>query len=199
MTSMTALAKAPMDPSSFLSWVEGREGRYELVNGEVRMMTGGSFAHAAIATRMSAALINSLDPAAFNVTTADFGVIIGEHVRYPDIVVDRIGAHGRDLSAKNPVVIVEVLSPSSVYLDMHEKAAEYQSLPSLEAYIVASQDEPRLWVWQRGPNGWPSKPEVVEGREAVLSLRALRVDIRLAGIYRGIGPEGDGLTQDPRS
>lgn len=195
---MSALPKGRMDPQTFLSWAEGREGRYELVSGSIRMMTGGSRAHALISGRIAAVLSAQLDPAVFDVTTADFGVVIGGHVRYPDVVVDRIGAMG-DLKAASPVVIVEVLSPSSLYIDINEKAAEYQSLRSVEAYLVASQEEPRMWIWQREADGWPERPSMIEGRSSSLRIGAVGVDLSFDAIYRRIGPEGEGITRDPRS
>lgn len=176
-----------MGSESFLRWAEGREGRYELVGGDVRIMTEGSFAHAAISTPLAAAFLGALDPDQFDVASADFAVVIGEHVRYPDVLVDRIGARGRDLAATSPVLVVEVLSPSSAYIDLSEKAAEYQSAPSLLAYVVASQDEPRLWVRKPSDEGRPEAPEMIEESDAALRIEALGLEIPLGGIYRGIG------------
>ena len=70
---------------------------------------------------------------------------------------------------------------------MHEKAADYMSLPSLQAYLVASQDEPIVWLWRRGPEGWPAAPEMIEGRNGAVEI--LGVKLELGAIYRGIGRE----------
>ena len=50
-----------------------------------------------------------------------------------------------------------------------------------------SQDEPTVWVWQRGESGLPEKPTRLEGREARLDIPALGTSLPLADIYRGIG------------
>lgn len=77
---------------------------------------------------------------------ADVAVSIGEDIRYPDVLVERRQGDGRDLLSEAPILIAEILSASSTGMDLTIKLA---SLPSLHAYIVASQDEAIVWVWQR--------------------------------------------------
>jgi hypothetical protein len=71
---------------------------------------------------------------------------------------------------------------------MNVKLAEYTSLPSLEAYIVASQDEPLCRVWQRHgeERDFPQEPHVIKGGEAVIALPALAISLPLSVIYRNI-------------
>lgn len=83
--------------------------------------------------------------------------------------------------------MVEVLSPSSVARDFVEKCAEYQTFATLEAYIVASQDEAICWIWQRRDDGsFPDCPDEVAGREAMIELTASRISLPMAKIFRGI-------------
>jgi len=63
-----------MDKPAFLAWVQGRGERYELAEGRVMMMTGGSRGHAIITRRLATALENRLDPDRWIVLTSDFGV-----------------------------------------------------------------------------------------------------------------------------
>lgn len=83
---------------------------------------------------------------------------------------------------------MEVLSPSSAGRDLAIKATEYTSLPSLEAYVVASQDKAIVWVWQRDPDtrAFPAQPVEIEGLDGIISVPALGVTLPLAEIYRGI-------------
>jgi hypothetical protein len=71
---------------------------------------------------------------------------------------------------------------------MNVKLAEYTQIPTLEGYIVASQDEPILWVWQRDADSraFPATPAEITGREATLVLDATALSVPLAEIYRGI-------------
>ena len=107
--------------------------------------------------------------------------------RYPDVLVEAVNPDLKGRTSETPIFIGEVLSPSSIPVDMRQKAAEYATLASLQTYAVFSQDEPTVWVWQRDESGLPEKPTRLEGREARLDIPALETSLPLADIYRGIG------------
>lgn len=185
---MNARAELRMDAPTFLRWAEGREGRHELAQGEVRSMVGASRDHVEIAVNLVVLLRPRLDRARYRVAQGDFAVEVAGGVRYPDVMVSLRGAHETRLSTREPVVLVEVLSPSSVYIDFDEKRPEYVALPSLRTYAVFSQEEPRAWVWERGVDGeWPEKPAVVEGRTGILDLPSVALRLPMAEIYAGVG------------
>jgi Uma2 family endonuclease len=77
-----------------------------------------------------------------------------------------------------------VLSPSTSTVDLGDKVAEYLELPSLLAYLVFSQDEPKAWMWVRGEAGF--SPIVLAGRDAIIEVPALGVSLPLSAIYAGI-------------
>jgi Uma2 family endonuclease len=173
-----------MGKSEFLTWVQAHEGRYELAGSRVVMMTGGSRGHAILVRRLAAALEKRLDSGRWTVLTSDFGVDLGPStVRYPDVVVDVAGGRFKDLTATAPAVIAEVISPSSAKDDLGAKAEEYVRLPSLSAYLVLSQDEPKASVWVRGAGGFPSEPKVIEGLAAAIEITSLDITLPLAEIY----------------
>ena len=177
---------AHIDKAAFLAWAEGREGRYELVRGRVVMMTGFSRNHGRIVMRIARLLQDQLDPHEWEVI-ADFGLDAGpDTLRYPDIVVDRAGGGGRDYIATSPVFLVEVLSPSSIAVDLREKPTEYLELPSLTTYLVLSQDEPKAWLWERSGGEFPPKPVESLGTDKVIHIGAPRLALPLADIYAGI-------------
>jgi Uma2 family endonuclease len=176
-----------MDKSEFLTWVQTHEGRYELAGSRVVMMTGGSRGHAMLVRRLAAALEKRLDGNRWTVLTSDFGVDIGPStVRYPDVVVDAAGGEFRDLTATAPAVIAEVISPSSAKDDLGAKADEYLGLPSLSAYLVLAQDEPKAHVWLRGGAGFSVKPKIIEGLDAAIEIASLGIALPLAEIYAGM-------------
>lgn len=188
---MNSHLEPTLDKHAFLQWAEAQEGRFELIGSRVVMMAGGTRGHALIFTRIAGALMRRLDPVSWNVAIADLAVEIGEDIRYPDVLVERAGADIKAKTTTEPVFIAEVLSPSSLALDLQEKAAEYMSLPSLEAYLVAAHDEPRVWLWQRGPDGqraFPAHPQQTAGALAAVEIAALAVTLPLAEIYAGIAP-----------
>jgi Uma2 family endonuclease len=151
------------------------------------MMTGGSRGHAIVMRRLANALEKRLDPNRWTVLTSDFGVDLGPGtVRYPDVMVDVAGGLLKDLTATAPTLVAEIISPSSVTYDLGDKAFEYLRLPSLSAYLVLAQDEPKAWIWVRGSTGFSPGPNVLEGHDATIEIAALGIDLPLSEIYAGI-------------
>jgi Uma2 family endonuclease len=178
-----------IDEAAFLAWAQMREPRYELVNGAVTAVGQNTRGHGFITRRLSNALESRLDAERWAVWTSDFAVNIGPStVRYPDVVVDAVGGQWKDLTATAPILIAEILSPSSVTTDLGDKAAEYLHLPSLLAYLVLLQDEPKAWVWVRGQSGFTGGSEVVAGDDGVVRIPKLSIELPLSEIYRGFAP-----------
>jgi Uma2 family endonuclease len=185
-------ADIPTDADAFLRWgasLTHDDGyRYELSGGKVtRMMIKISRAHWRVSTNILAELLMLLDRTRFEAGPAEFGVKTGVGVRYPDVSVDKRSDQLKGLACEAPILIVEVLSPSSVAVDMTTKQREYTAIPSLQTYLVCSQDEPRAWVWRRQPNGtWPVDAEEIVGRDASIPLGGLEAELSMAAIFRDI-------------
>jgi Uma2 family endonuclease len=175
-----------MDKAAFLAWVQAREGRYELAQGRVIMMPGASRGHGIIVMNLAALMRAQLDAAHWTVIS-EFGLDAGpETLRYPDIVVDRAGGSLRDHTATAPVLLAEVLSPSSEATDLGDKAAEYLLLPSLRSYLVFSQDEYKVWIWSRGKDAFPPAPTPITGLDKVIKVAALNLVMPMGAIYAGV-------------
>jgi Uma2 family endonuclease len=175
-----------MDKHRFLRWAERRDGRFELKDNVVMMMVGRTRLHAAIVLKLATALAKRLDDQRWLVLANDMAVEIGEDIRYPDVMVEPAGGDPKALSTATPTLLVEVLSTSSLATDMNVKAAEYMSLASLQAYIVAAQDEPRLWIWVRAGGAWPSQPAEFVGKDSVVPIAPLGVELPMAEIFAAL-------------
>ena len=185
---MNAPFEMKLDKAAFNRWLDAQERKYEWKEGRVVQMTNVSRGHARIVANVLRALSARLDLNQWLVTVSDFGVEDETWVRFPDLIVEPENSDNQGRRALDPIILVEVLSPSSVGTGFTEKLGEYLSLASLEAYLIASQDEPICWVWQRQENGaFPGKPEEIAGREATLELKARAIALPLAEIYHGIG------------
>lgn len=175
-----------LDKPAFVAWVQGRDGRYELAEGRVVMMVGASRAHAILVMNLASIMRAQLDPSQWTVI-ADFGLETGpKSLRYPDVVVDPAGGGASDYCATAPALIAEVLSPSTADIDLGDKAAEYLQLPSLSAYLVLAQREPKAWVWSRGADGFPLVPSIIAGIDKVMHVAALRLAMPLGSVYAGV-------------
>lgn len=185
---MNAFSK--VDKQTFLRFVaEHAEERYEYVRGRiVQQMTGGTRDHGGVARRITRQLEDQIDATRWWVLN-DRGVEMPETIRYPDIVVEPADEPGGSLCTGRPALIVEVLSRSTAATDLDVKPAEYLGLASLDVYLIASQAEAAMLVYERGNNGrFPDQPREFSGNDATLCVRgrAFAVTLSFADIYRGI-------------
>lgn len=183
---MNAFAK--VDVETFLKFAaEHSEQRYELEKGViVQQMTGGTKRHGMVARQLCRLFEDQLDAAFFSVVP-ERGVKIGTSARYPDIVVEPSNEPGESLITSQPILIVEVLSPSTTATDLNTKPSEYLTIPTLLAYVVASQHEPAMLTWLRGADGkFPAEPVEIEGIGQALDIncRGIAVNIPFADVYR---------------
>ncbi len=182
---MNIQAKYPTTADEFLRWNEGREGKREFVRGKVvEMMINVTERHYRLAARLLVQLAAQLDPEAYIVGSADFGVRTGEAVRYPDVMVHR-PSHALSLATAEPLLISEILSPSSMADDFGPKARDYLALESLQHYLVLSQSEVALWLWTRHGPGWEG-PELHSDPARPLDLPNLGLTLEPRRLYAGI-------------
>ena len=97
--------------------------------------------------------------------------------------VEPVQADGGALEAKAPLLIAEVVSPSTIHIDFGDKLREYLSLPTLDTYIILSRR--RAAGMAVATDGWrfPPEPEIIEGLTRHLALPALAIEIPLAELY----------------
>ena len=150
----------PITVDQFLKFRFPEDNRYELVNGMIRAMTGGSPAHARVATNIVAFLRFKLRGTGCHAYGSDLGIKLDHtNVRYPDVSVYR-GEHTTREAEQaplftDPVVVFEVLSPSTSQIDQNEKLAEYRAVGSLHAIILVDPINEHVRVVQRsGPIAW---------------------------------------------
>lgn len=185
---MNIQSKLPTTPDEFLRWNEGREGKREFVRGKVvEMMINVTRNHADIATNLILLLRGQLDRREYSVGSADFAVRTPDGIRFPDVYVDRKSpaAHGTDLAAVEPVILAEVLSPSSLARDLYEKWNDYRGIPSLVHYLVISHEDARVWLTTRSGETWRDI-ETFAGLDEVVFLPEFNVSLPLGEIYDGI-------------
>ncbi|HEX3179775.1 MAG TPA: Uma2 family endonuclease [Beijerinckiaceae bacterium] len=175
-----------MDKAQFFEWLEHQERKYELADGRVVMMPWVTRPHARISTNVVAALLARLHPEKFDIVQGDFAVETGDRsVRFADVLVEPFNPESAR-STDNALLLVEVLSPSTLHIDFHEKLDEYKGLPALGTYLICAQDDARVWVWTRQDGAWPDAPEVLEGLDAIVQVPILGITLPLAEIYRNV-------------
>ncbi|HEX6002268.1 MAG TPA: Uma2 family endonuclease [Hyphomicrobiaceae bacterium] len=163
------------------------EGRFDFSRGRVSCdIIDASGPHGRVAKNIVLELGRWLDQDRFDINFANFAVRTPSGVRSPDVVVDAMSPR-RDLSTSTPVVIAEVLTPSTAGKDFAEKLEGYTAVDTLQTYLIWSRYEPRAWVWARGADrSWPKHPFELPGRNGTVALGGLGVELPIAAIFRGI-------------
>lgn len=159
--------------------------RHEFVNGEVFEMAGGTPAHGALASALARDLGSGLRGKPCRVFSSDVRVFVKETglATYPDlcVVYGTLETADEDKGAiVNPVLLAEVLSPSTEAWDRGGKAAHYRRIPSLREILFVSPDG-RLEVQRRSERGvW----ELVDARVGEsLELTSLGVVLDVAELF----------------
>jgi Uma2 family endonuclease len=160
---MASLAVAPpkLTADQFFARVQGYDGKWELVDGELRMMTGGSVRHALVAGNIFAALKRQFGNTPCRAFNSDTGLKVNEwEVRYPDVAIycdprDLQRNLAQALAFEYPSVVFEVLSPTSLHRDRVVKARAYQTIQSLNLIVIVDADLQQFETFERiGPDEW---------------------------------------------
>ena len=176
-----------MTVEEYFAFDEASEYKNEYIDGEVIPMTGGTLNHGAIIMNVGFALMRRLMGKDCRV----FGGNVRNRVSatrylYPDIsvVCGAPETDERSINLFNPVLVAEVTSPSSLDYDRGEKLIHYQSIPSLQVYLVIDQFKAHVELDARPDDRW--RTETFTGLDAIVPLAALSCELPLAEIYEGI-------------
>ncbi len=171
--------------AQYLKWEEDAVEKSEYVDGEIRAMSGGSEPHASIPMNIGALLWIGLRGKACRVLSSDMKVWAAGAMYYPDLSVvcgPSVYRNGNKHVITNPIVVVEVLSPSTEPKDRGEKFIRYQQIETLRSYLLVSQTEPRIEMFERGENGhWDYS--MVTGLENAIEISSLGVTLALSEVY----------------
>jgi len=190
MTTAAAQTHPRMTVGEFLDWSEEQpdEARHELVRGlPVRLMAPTNLRHARIQRNASEALRRAIAAAGApcEVFDAGPGVAVGlegEECRIPDVVVTCAAAI--DETARlvpEPMIVVEVASPSTRLADVNDKVEFYSRIASIRHYLVIEQDQHRVVYHGRGPSG-VLEPRILRGGNIIMEPPG--ISLALAELYR---------------
>ncbi len=172
-----------LDAASFLERLGPDPERQELIGGRVVMMTGGTVAAAMLAARLVTLLNNRLRSGCMAFGDGSLVRIDGGNVLSPDVFV-QCGPFDREAHQFDaPVVVAEILSPTTETDDRNRKWRLYRRLPSLRHYLLVSQDERRLEHYAKAGDIW--RYEDLAGGERLV-LDALGIEVPLDEVYEGI-------------
>jgi len=172
--------------AEYLALEEESSVRHEFLDGEIYAMAGGSPDHAALAAAVIGVCRSQLPPGC-RVFTSDLRVRIAATglTTYPDVAVI-CGSTERSpedpLAVTNPVLLVEVTSPSTEEYDRGDKLRHYKGLPSLREILIVSHRAPELTLHRREASGWGT---LSAGAGESVELGSVAARLGVDEVYQG--------------
>jgi Uma2 family endonuclease len=175
----------------YLTLEEKAKVKHYYLDGKILEMPGSTPIHNLIVTRITTELVVALDKKRIEyfVLNSDQQIHIPEYNEfvYPDAVVicEKIICYPNSNAILNPILLVEVLSPSTASYDRTGKFVKYKSITSFREYVLVRQDKP--WVsasFRQKPDTWVDT--LVEGLDASIYLKSIDCTLDLEKNYKGI-------------
>jgi Uma2 family endonuclease len=188
---MSAIPITKLSLDEYLELDKNSEERYEYFDGEIFAMAGGSPSHSRIGLNICNALTQKLrgkNCEAFNSEMRIKAPAIPPYC-YPDASVvcgepifDELQGQSRLL---NPILIVEVLSPSTAAYDLGKKFTAYQSIESFQEYLVIAQDSAHVIQHVKQTNSRWLRIEI-EGLDSEIFLESLNITLTMSELYERV-------------
>jgi Uma2 family endonuclease len=187
---MSTAAKTLLTPQEYLAKERQADFRSEFYRGEMFAMAGASWEHTLIKDNLARQAGNQLERGPCRVLTSDLRVKISATglYTYPDLTIVCDEPEFDDAkfdTLLNPRVVVEVLSDSTEKYDRGAKFGNYRQLPSVQEYVLVSQDEALVERYVRQEDGtWTLKD--FRGLDQTFEFATVPVKTPLADIYSGV-------------
>ncbi|MDP4024370.1 Uma2 family endonuclease [Methylobacterium sp. NEAU 140] len=184
--ALAARRDARMSVPEFRAWAESRpeRERWELLDGAPALMAPPTERHQRIVMNLARRLDELAERRGCRALPglAVVSAAMDDFAPIPDVVV-RCGPPRPDGYAEDPVLVAEVLSPSTMSRDRGRKTDFYRAVPSLATFLIVYADEPRVEVWRRAGAEWSV---AALGPDGAVALPDLGGSVPVAAIYRDI-------------
>ena len=173
--------------AEFLGWDEQQSERHEFVNGEIFAMVGGTLNHARVVRQLALLIGLHLRGTRCEVFSESTKVTVDNAAAFlPDVFVTcERSQPGTSTVADAPVLIIEVLSPSTRAMDYGTKLTMYRRLPSLKQYVLIDPVERTAESYTRQDDG--SWKLLDFGPGSTLRLEGIDLDLQLNEVFAPLG------------
>jgi Uma2 family endonuclease len=182
---MAETAEKSMTIAEFLQWEDGTDTHYELVRGKTVAMAPPTAKHSVIVSKIGGALEAGLKRPCYVGMNA--GVIRPDRddtFYEADLVASCTPLEGTSATIPQPVVIIEVLSPSTAEHDRGGKLYDYRRIESVQEIALVASEQRHVEVWRRRGAKWEVEDLI---GDATLELEAVGISIQFAAIYADSG------------
>jgi Uma2 family endonuclease len=167
----------------FLAWEERQERPWEFDGVQPVAMNGGTIGHEAVSFNIRTALGARLAGGGCRPFGPLVKILAGRSVRYPDAVVSCTAQRTSSQIIEAPVVVFEVLSPSTSRTDRIDKLRDYGEVATIRRYVIPEQESIAAAVFERADDAWKATTLTAED---VLDLPEIGITVPLAEFYAGI-------------
>ena len=172
----------------YLAWEEKNFEKHEYIDGEVRCMAGATRRHNQIAMNTGSILWQLLADSNCIVLNSDMRAKVGDtRYFYPDLTVvcdEAKFERENEMELLNPILVIEVTSPSSIDIDRVEKRDAYLDVASIQAYLIIDQHRVCAELSLRADAGWLTTS--FEQLDDVVPLDVVDCQLPLSQVYRGV-------------
>jgi Uma2 family endonuclease len=181
-----AKLKTKISVEEYLAGEETSQIRYEFVDGEVYAMAGTSDRHNLIAGSIYTNLFIHLRDSPCQPFIENMKVRVNRDTfYYPDVIVSCEENPESPYYRDEPILIVEVTSPSTVQIDRREKLRAYQQMPSVQEYVIVEQEKMSIEIHRRQSDGrWITY--FFNKNDADFTLESVDLTLPLTEVYRRV-------------
>jgi Uma2 family endonuclease len=180
----------PMTADEFRSWPgDGRGGKYQLVDGELRAVSPASAVHSAIQANLARMIGNHLTPLggpcrAYTEPAIEVRINAAINTRVPDVGVSCARLTPQDFALPDPILLIEILSPGNK-ADTWTNVWAYCTIPTVKEILILAGTRIEADLLRRDEQGnWPANPMQI-GPDGTLTLATIDYTVPLGHIYAG--------------
>jgi Uma2 family endonuclease len=184
---MAEAALKGMTVDEFLHWEDGTDTRYELVNGSAVAMAPPEPPHGILFARLAGSIDAALRSRRPCVVQGEAGIARPDRddtCYIADLAMTCEPPQPDDRLIREPVLIVEILSPSTAAFDRQGKVPDYRRIASVQEILLIDSESVFAEALRRDGDHWIT--EIVQGPAATLTLGSVPVRITMAELYEGI-------------
>ncbi len=188
---MSAIIKRECGIEEYIAFELREEAKYEYFNGIVVERSPHTIRHVRLMMNIFRSISHKLDERNCEVFLSDLRIKVPDAFpyRYPDVSVSRgevivENLLGQDMFI-NPLVIVELRSPTTRGSEGGERFLAYQSIESFQEYLLVAQDTPHVTRYVRQPDNQWLRADII-GLESEVELKSLGVTLTLGEIYQAV-------------
>jgi Uma2 family endonuclease len=177
---MADAAEKRMTVAEFLIWNDSTDTRYELIDGRPVAMAPVTPSHSVIVVNLGHALKSTLKPPCYAGSEAGVERPDRDDTFYEaDVVVSCTPIAPGIAAIPDPIIVIEVLSPSTIEHDRGRKAYDYRRIPSVQEIVLVASEQRHIVIWRRRGAKWEVEDLI---GDAALELEAVGVQIPFAAI-----------------